>query len=132
MNRRLLQLTLAILSLSPLTFGALGMVYGAAWLGGGGGASLDSHFRYLSGIFFALGVALWTCIPRIEAMGERFRIIGLAVIVGGCARLYGMATGEMPSTGHQIGVAVELIVTPLTLLWQARVAQTRVAQAGSR
>jgi hypothetical protein len=119
MSRRLFQVALAILCLSPLSFGTLGVLYGAEWLGGGG-ASLDSHFRYLSGIFLALGVALATCVPQPEARTERFRLIALAVVVGGCARLYGIAVGDLPGVAHRIAVGVELIVTPLMILWQAR------------
>lgn len=129
MSRRLLQIALAILSLSPLVFGGLGLLYGPAGLSGklaGLPADADSHFRYLSGIFFMLGVALWTIIPRIETREAtiRFRWIAAAVIAGGLARGWGMLTGVTPGLGHQIGLAVELVLTPLVVLWQARVSRS--------
>lgn len=120
MSRRLLQLSLLILSLSPLGFGAMGMIYGADWLGGAMRADLDSHFRYLSGIFFGVGLALLTCIPRIEAMTTRFRWIATLVFIGGLARLGGMIADGVPSQGHVIGLGLELVVTPLMALWQSR------------
>lgn len=128
MNRRLLQVVLAILSLSPLGFGGLGLLFGPAGLSAklsGLPADVDSHFRYLSGIFFMLGIALWTCIPRIETREAtiRFRWIAAAVVAGGLARGWGMVTGVTPGLGHQIGLAVELVATPLVVLWQAQVSR---------
>ncbi len=120
MSRRLLQLSLLILSLSPLGFGMMGMIRGAHWLGDGASASLDSHFRYLSGIFFGLGLALLSCIPRIEAMTVRFRWIAALVFVGGLARLGGMLADDLPGRGHVIGLGLELVVTPLMVVWQSR------------
>lgn len=122
MSRRLLQLTLLLLSLSPLGFGALGMVRGAAWLGDNASTNLDSHFRYLSGIFFGLGLALLSCIPRIERMTIRFRWIAALVVVGGLARLGGVIAGDVPGRGHVVGLGLELVVTPLLVVWQARLA----------
>lgn len=121
MSRRLLQCVLLLLSLSPLGFGAMGMIYGAGWLGGAEApVSLDSHFRYLSGIFFGLGLALLTCIPRIEAMTTRFRWVAALVVIGGLARLGGLLAGDVPGQGHVIGLGLEIVVTPLLVVWQAR------------
>lgn len=121
MSRRLLQGVLMLLSLSPLGFGAMGMIYGAAWLGGDAApVSLDSHFRYLSGIFFGLGLALLTCIPRIERTTVRFRWIAALVVIGGLARLGGLLAGDVPGQGHIIGLGLEIVVTPLLVVWQAR------------
>lgn len=128
MNRRLLQLVLLVLSLSPLGFGATGMARGAAWLGDAPSADLDSHFRYLSGIFFGLGLALLSCIPRIETLTVRFRWIAALVVIGGLARLGGLLAHGVPGRGHVIGLGLELIVTPLLVLWQARLA--RAARRG--
>ena len=121
-ERRLLQLVLLVLSLSPLGIGGLGMIRGAEWLGAAS-TSLDSHFRYLSGIFFGLGLALLSCIPRIETMTVRFRWVAALVVIGGLARLGGLLANGTPGRGHVIGLGLELIVTPLLVLWQARLAR---------
>jgi hypothetical protein len=133
-ERRLLQAVLLMLSLSPLGFGAAGMILGPDWLKGGAQASadLDSHFRYLSGIFFGLGLALLTCIPRIEVMTARFRWIAALVVIGGLARLGGLLAHGAPSQGHVIGLGLELVATPLLVLWQARVAGLAIGAAGLR
>lgn len=120
MSRRLLQVALLILSLSPLGFGTIGMVRGAEWLGHDVAPDLDSHFRYLSGIFFGVGLALLACIPRIESATIRFRWIAALVIIGGLARLGGVLAGTVPGTPHLVGLGVEVVLTPLLVLWQSR------------
>ncbi len=84
---------------------------------------LDSHFRYISGIFFAVGVAFATCVPGIEAKGPRFRLLGALVVAGGLARLVSLVAVGVPSNGHVFGLAMELGVVPLLLLWQAGLAR---------
>ncbi len=84
---------------------------------------LDSHFRYLSGIFLAAGIAFASCIPAIERKGARFRLLGCLVVAGGLARLVSALSVGMPSTGHAAGLAMELGVMPLLMLWQARIAR---------
>lgn len=126
-EKRLLQAVLLLLSLSPLGIGGAGMVFGAGWLKAVDAVptDLDSHFRYLSGIFFGLGLALLTCIPRIEAMTVRFRWIAALVVIGGLARLGGLLAHGAPSRGHLVGLGLELVVTPLLVVWQARLADRR-------
>jgi hypothetical protein len=45
------------------------------------------------------------------------------VVAGGLARLLGLITTGAPSRGHVFGLGMELIVVPLLMLWQWRVAQ---------
>jgi hypothetical protein len=84
---------------------------------------LDSHVRYLSGIFLVMLAAFASCIPGVERKGPRIRLLGAMVIVGGLARAWAAVDVGLPTTGHQIGLALELVVTPALLLWQARVAR---------
>lgn len=121
--RRLLQAAVALGSLVPLTFGTIGVLRGAAWLAKGPvGADLDSHFRYLSGIFLMVGIGFASCIPDIERKTARFRLLGAMVIAGGLARAWSLASVGTPSTGHVAGLAMELGIVPLLLVWQARIA----------
>jgi Domain of unknown function (DUF4345) len=128
LERRLLQGAVALASLSPLTFGAAGMIEGPAMLAGiGPGESvpdLASHYRYLSGLFLAVGLTFLSCVPRIETRSERFRWAAGAVVVGGLARLLGLALGDAPSAPHLIGLAAELGLTPALVVWQGRVARS--------
>ncbi|MES2443441.1 MAG: DUF4345 domain-containing protein [Pseudomonadota bacterium] len=123
-ERRLLQALVALAALIPLAVAGTSIVRGAAWLAHGPVTpDLDSHFRYLSGIFLVLGLGFASCIPRIEAMGPRFRLLGAMVVAGGLARALSLAEAGPPSTGHLAGLVMELVVVPLLLLWQARVAR---------
>jgi hypothetical protein len=67
MQRRLLQVTIGILALVPIGAGLAGVLLGPGFLATSSPWSndLDSHVRFLSGVFLALGLAWWTCIPRI-------------------------------------------------------------------
>ena len=86
---------------------------------------LDSHFRYLSGLFLVMGIGFATCVPGIAAKGPRFRALGAMVIVGGLARAWSWWSVGAPPFGHRFGLVMELGVVPLLLLWQARVARLR-------
>jgi len=125
-ERRILQLVVALACVVPLVTGGMSIVQGPGWLKGVGAhppVDLDSHFRYVSGIFFALGLAFASCIPRLDAMGPRFRLLGLMVVAGGLARLVSLIALGPPSQGHLLGLGMELGVVPLLMLWQAGMAR---------
>lgn len=129
-EKRMLQLAVALSCLVPLAMGALSVLRGVAVLEGAPipvAVDLDSHFRYLSGIFLAVGIAFATCVPAIERKGPRLRLLGALIVAGGLARLLSLAQEGVPGHGHQFGLAMELGVVPLLLLWQRRVAR-RCAQ----
>ncbi len=121
-ERTLLQAAVAIASLVPLSVASVSVVRGAIWLQPAPATDLDSHFRYLSGIFLVMGIAFLTCIPAIESKTGRFRLLGAMVVGGGLARLVSLGTVGEPSPGHLLGLCIELIVVPLLVAWQARVA----------
>lgn len=124
-EKRLLQGIVAIACLVPLITGGQSVLHGPAFLGHPPVVpiDLDSHFRYISGIFFAVGIAFATCVPAIETKGPRFRLLGALVIAGGLSRIVSLIAVGVPSTGHLFGLAMELGVVPLLLLWQAALAQ---------
>jgi ABC-type Co2+ transport system permease subunit len=121
-QRRLLQMIIAVLALVPIGAGLAGVLIGPAFLVTSPPWSndLDSHVRFLSGVFLVLGLAWWSCIPHIETKTERIWLLGVATFVGGLARLYSLILVCAPTTGHLIGLGLELIAVPLILLWQAR------------
>lgn len=119
-EKRLLQTVIAVACLVPLSAGSTGVLRGAGWLQHGPVATdLDSHFRYVSGIFLGVGFAFASCIPSIERKGARLRMLVAFVVLGGLARLFSLAQVGAPGTGMQFGLAMELGVTPLIALWQA-------------
>jgi hypothetical protein len=84
---------------------------------------LDSHVRYLSGIFLVMLAGFASCIRDVERKGALMRLLGAMVIAGGLARAWSAIDVGPPTTGHLIGLALELGITPALLLWQARVAR---------
>jgi hypothetical protein len=125
MEKRLLQAIVAAACLVPLITGGWSILHGPGFLGHAPviPTDLDSHFRYLSGIFFAVGIAFASCIPAIETKGPRFRLLGALVIAGGLARIVSLVAVGVPSKGHLFAFAMELGVVPLLMLWQARFAK---------
>jgi hypothetical protein len=127
LERRLLQAAVAIGCLSPFYFGLRGMIEGPAMLAGldpdESAPDLLSHYRYLSGLFFGLGLVLLSCVPRIERRTVRFRWAASAIVCGGLARGLGIALGDAPSAPHFVALGAELGLTPLLVLWQARLAR---------
>lgn len=121
-ERHILQAVVAIACLVPILTGLDGVVRGAAMFRlAAPTADLDSHFRYLSGIFLMMGFAFASTIPHIEQCGARFRLLGAMVVMGGLARALSWMTIGAPGMGHRFGLVMELGVVPLLMLWQARV-----------
>ena len=123
-EKRVLQVIVAVLATTPVAVGIAGAALGPSFLGvtKPWPVDLDSHFRFLSGLFIVIGLAWWSCIPRIESKTERFRLLALATFAGGLARLASLVIAGAPSAGHLAGLCVELLAVPILTLWQARIA----------
>lgn len=123
-KRRALQVTVAILALIPIGAGVAGVIMGPfmivddMW-----DISMDSHYRYLSGLLLAIGIGFWTCLPAIEKKTERFALLSLIVVIGGLARSVSYYVGGAPSLSMQLGLIMELIIVPLLCLWQMNLVQ---------
>ena len=124
-EKRFLQGAIIIGCLVPILAGGAGMIKGPAMAGGpvGVATDLDSHFRYLSGLLFGIGLAFLSCVPSVERSGKRLRLLGAIVILGGLGRALSLASLGWPGPGHRFALAMELVATPLLLLWQWRVAR---------
>lgn len=125
MEKRLLQIVVAIACFVPLSVGGQSILHGPHFLGHASDipVDLDSHFRYISGIFFALGLGFVSCVPGIEDKGPRFRLLGAMVVCGGLARVVSLLAVGPPGQGHLFAFAMELGVVPLLMLWQAAFAR---------
>jgi hypothetical protein len=130
-ERRALQCVVGVLAAIPVLVGAEGVISGPEFLhvSEPWPADLDSHFRFLSGIFLAMGVGWYSCIPAIEANMARVRLLAALTFAGGLARLFSLILGPIPSSGHLGGIGMELVVVPLLVLWQARIARQHRANA---
>jgi hypothetical protein len=121
-ERKLLQQTVAVAAIIPAAIGLYGVLFGHALTGDAVSVSAESHFRFLSGLLFGIGLCFWSTVPKIEEKTNRFRILTLLVVIGGLGRLFGLALTGLPSLFMIGGLALELIVTPVLCLWQTRVA----------
>ncbi|MBE7184654.1 MAG: DUF4345 domain-containing protein [Methylobacterium mesophilicum] len=137
MNERgVLQGVVGVLAIVPVLAGTAGIAGGPGLVGVDPpwGVDLDSHFRFLSGVLLAMGLAWWSCVPGIEAKGERFRLLAGLTMLGGLGRLLSLGIAGAPSLGHQVGLVIELIAVPVLVIWQMRVARIhrwREARAGA-
>lgn len=125
-ERRLLQLATAIACIVPITMGVESIFDGPSVIRGVEApvpVDLDSHFRYLSGLLLGIGLLFLVSIPRIERHTIVFRVLGAIIVVGGLARLVSLLSVGVPGDGHRFGLVMELVVVPLIVLWQARVAR---------
>jgi len=127
LEKRALQVAVALGCLVPIGGGARGIWLGPQMAGAAGPADLDSHFRYLSGLLLGIGLAYLTAIPRIEQHSLRFRILTAIVVVGGLGRLASLVAVGTPSASMTAALVMELVVTPALALWQHRVARLSVA-----
>ena len=121
MERRLLQISVAIAGLVPVAGGVAGVLWGPSALGEAALSPFDNHFRYLSGLLAAIGVAYWTTVPDIEKEGAKFGLLSLIVVAGGFSRALGMLIVGPPGMVMSAALVMELVVTPLLYLWQSRV-----------
>lgn len=124
-EKRALQAVMWVVLLLPLSAVIPSILGGPEFLGHPPviPTDLDSHFRYISGIFAGVLVGIASCIPAIERRGPQLRMFGAIVMLGGLCRLLSLVEVGVPSLGHRIGLGVELGLMPLVLLWQARIAR---------
>ena len=130
-ERRALQCAVAIAVLVPILAGAAGVWLGPRMIKGvaAGTPDLDSHFRYLSGLLLGIGVAFATIIRTIERQKRLFATLGCIVMVGGAGRLLSAFREGFPTGAHRYALIMELVVMPLLILWQRKVADQASAAA---
>jgi Domain of unknown function (DUF4345) len=117
----LLQAVVAIVGIVPVSAGLTGAALGPAMIGVDASADLDSHYRYLSGLLLATGLAFWAIIPGIERRTTEFRLLTFLVVTGGICRLVSLAAVGVPSASMAAAFSTELVITPLLCLWQSAI-----------
>jgi hypothetical protein len=122
LNRSLLQAAIAVFGIVPVAAGAAGILLGPHFAGHTvGDPSLDSHFRYLSGLLLAIGLLFWGAIPTIERQGWLVRALTLIVFIGGLGRAVSALDVGAPDLPMRLAFIMELLVTPAICLWQMQV-----------
>ncbi|GIG93283.1 DUF4345 domain-containing protein [Plantactinospora endophytica] len=125
-------MVLGLLATVAVASGLAGMLVGPAALPGAGpvDATVDSGFRYANAFWFAAGAVAWWAVPRVERATAPLRLVLGAVILGGIARLLAALASGWPHPVYLGALAVELVLVPLVLVWQAEVAQAARRAAG--
>jgi hypothetical protein len=129
MEKRLIQIVLAFGGLIAVGAGMVGGLRGTLMLGDWGDASLDSHFRYLSGLLLGVGVAYWSVIPDIEHQEARLGLLTLMVVTGGFFSALGLLANGAPDGFMRVALVLELAGAPLLYLWQRRIARLTAVDA---
>lgn len=122
MERKLLQIALALAGLVLVGFGFAGVLVGANFMDLSGNVAMDSYIRFLKGMLLAIGLIYWSAIPAIERHGERMALVTFILVLGAVPRLMAVIAHGVPTIGIMISLVGELIVAPLLWLWQRRVA----------
>jgi hypothetical protein len=72
MERKLLQIALALAGLVMGGFGLAGVFFGATFTEFSGNAVMDSYIRFLKGMLLAIGSIYRSSIPQVERHTERW------------------------------------------------------------
>ena len=113
---RAFQTAIGLFGLIPIGAGLSGMIRGTEMIETQAiSLSLDSQYRYLSGLLLAIGLAYWSMIPTISKRSRDFQILTAIVFAGGLGRLIGIIIRGFPSTQMLLGLMMELVITPLAL-----------------
>lgn len=128
MNKRNLQIAMALLGAIPVLTGIISMfglsdpLYASAAIPPN--ALLDSNLRFFAGVWLGLGLALYWIIPSIEKQTLLFRVLWGMIFLGGIGRLASMlflAIPPLPFVGFTI---LEIVGAPFFIWWQARLNAT--------
>lgn len=123
MTTRILTVVIYLLGVTAIATGLLAIVGGPAAEFGGKAAvaSVDSQFRYASVFWFAAGVILiWTARKPLERALVTRTILVIAALAG-LTRIISIVAVGLPHPFFLVTMGLELVATPLIILWHSRV-----------
>jgi Domain of unknown function (DUF4345) len=129
MERRLLQITVAVAGLIGVVLGLTGVLFGTMHADLSGDVVLDSYVRFGKGVLLAIGLIYWSSIPQIERHRERIALISLILVFGSLSRLLSLAGHGVPTLGIISNLIAGLVFVPLLWLWQRHVASVALRSA---
>ena len=83
--------------------------------------ALDSQYRYLAAVYVAVGAMILWSAGDVQGRAMLLRFAMLGWFLGGLARILSWMMVGQPADWQVSGIAVELIVPVVTLLWQRRI-----------
>ena len=126
-QKRVLIIVLAILSVVPIGTGLLAIIGGPTFAPGGDSVtpSLDSEYRFVNVFWLAAGIILlWTLFkPSERALVTRVLLVIAAL--GGLARLWSALWVGWPHPIFIGTIVLELVIVPLIIWWHSRVFPVR-------
>lgn len=122
MQRKLLQIAVAIAGLIGVSFGLAGVVFATAFTDIFDDGTVDSSVRFYKGMLLAIGVVYWSCIPEIERRGERISLVTFILVCGAASRLMAVIGHGVANVGILLSLMTGLILVPLLWLWQRHIA----------
>jgi uncharacterized protein DUF4345 len=129
MERKLLQIVLALAGLVVGGFGLAGVFFGATFTEFSGNVVMDSYIRFLKGMLLAIGLIYWSSISQVERHSERISLVTFILVLGAVPRLMAVIGHGVPTIGIMVGLVGELIAAPLLWMWQRRVARAALRSA---
>src|SRR5258706_13461849 len=129
MERKLLQIAVAIAGLAGISLGLAGMLFGTMYADLSSGGILGSYIRFLKGVLLAIGLIYLSCVSQIERRGDLIAVGTFILVFGTLSRLLSVIVNGVPTVGVLGNLIAGLIFVPLLWLWQRHVA--RVAQRGA-
>lgn len=130
-SRRALQISLGVIAAIPFASGLNAIIGGPTSLPGQSSkvsATLDSEYRFVNVIWFAVAPLIWASLPRVEERTAVVQGLGGAAFAGGLARLLSLRATGRPHPMMMAALGIELGVVPALMVWHAAVA--RAARRG--
>ncbi len=121
MSRKALQIALIILGFVPIVSGILGMmgifdpVY--ASLGLPSDPLLDSNLRFLSGVWFVVGIVVLATVRQIEKYFQLYLVVWSMIFVGGIGRLISIFVVGLPPIPFIGFTILEVVGAPFFIYW---------------
>ena len=88
-------------------------------------STVDYMFRALAGVWLALGLMFAYMVPTIEKHGAWFALACVAIFGMGVGRLLSSISFEAAPANSLGAMVTELVVPPLLVAWQRRVASAQ-------
>lgn len=117
MERRLLQIALAVAGLVAMLFGLAGVLFGTSLAGVVVSVTLEGYVRFIKGVLIAAGLIYWSAIPHVERRSERIGVLSFVLMFGAAGRLLSVVSHGFPTIGLLLSLVGELVVVPLLWWW---------------
>jgi len=123
MERKLLQIAVAIAGLTGVALGLTGVLFGTLHADLSGDVVLDSYVRFAKGVLLAMGLIYWSCLAQIERRGDRISLVTFILVFGSLSRLVSAIGHGVPTVGIMSNLIAGPVFVPLLCLGQRQVAR---------